>query len=350
VSVGPRENRYPKPRLWRAFYQDLLSRVRALPDVESAAVVMLRPLWGTVGMDWRYTIEGQSEGEVARNPSVNMETVSADYFRTMRIPVQRGRAFTDADAEGQPGVVVVGEALARRAWPGQDPIGKRLKIPLPETPYDKQWLTVVGVVADARYRELPQGRLDLYMSYLQANHHVQHLMVRTRSRDWAALGPAIRAAVYAIDSAQPVSEVVTMRQVVDDALGGPRFAARLFATFAVAAASLAALGLYGLLAYSVTRRRREIGVRVALGARPVDVSGLVLREGMSLALAGIAVGVVAAAAGSRLLGSLLYGVGPLDPVTFASAPALLATVAAAACLLPARRARRVDPVEALRSE
>jgi putative ABC transport system permease protein len=350
VSVGPRENRYPQPRQWRAFYEELLSRVRALPDVESAAVVMLRPLWGTVGMDWRYTIEGQSEQEASRNTSVNMETVSADYFRTMRIPVLRGRAFTDGDVDGQPGVVVIGDALARRAWPGQDPIGKRLKIPLPDTPYDKEWLTVVGVVADARYRELPQGRLDLYMSYRQANHHVQHLMVRTRSQEWAALAPAIRAAVRAIDAGQPVSDVITMRQVVDDALGGPRFAARLFSAFAVVAVLLAALGLYGLLAYSVTRRTREIGVRVALGARPVDVSRLVLGEGMALAVLGIAIGLAAAAAAARLLRSLLYGVEPLDAVTFAAVPLLLAAVAAGACLLPARRARRVDPVEALRAE
>jgi putative ABC transport system permease protein len=263
--------------------------------------------------------------------------------------VQRGRVFTDADVEGQPGVVVLGDSMARRCWPGQDPIGKRLQIPLPGTPYDKKWLTVVGVVDDARYREIQKTRLDLYMSYLQANHRMEHVVARTSGEPLAA-APAIRAAVRAIDPGLPVDDVVPMTRVVEEALGGPRFAARLFGAFAVVAVLLAALGLYGLLAYSVTRRTREIGVRVALGARPADVSRLVLREGMALALAGIVIGLGAAAATARLLRSLLYGVEPLDPATFAAVPLLLAAVAATACLLPVRRARGLDPVEALRSE
>ncbi len=349
VAVGTPENRYPKPRDWRAFYQDLLARVRALPGVASAAVVMLRPLWGTVGMDWRFTVEGQSEQDASRNPTVMMETVSADYFRTMRIPVLRGRVFTDGDAEGQPGVVVLGESMARRCWPGEDPIGKRLKIPLPDTEYDSKWLTVVGVVGDARYRELRNGRLDLYMSYLQANHRMLHLMARTRGEP-TSIAPGIRAAVSAIDRGLPVDDVMPMTRVVEEALGGPRFAARVFGAFAVVAALLAALGLYGLLAYSVTRRTREIGVRVALGARPVDVSRLVLGEGMAVALFGIAIGVGAAVAGARLLRALLFGVDPVDPLTFVAVPVLLAAVALSACVLPVRRASGVNPVDALRAE
>jgi putative ABC transport system permease protein len=278
-----------------------------------------------------------------------METVSADYFRTMRIPVLRGRAFTDADTEGQPGVVVLGESMTRRYWPGQDPVGKRIKIPLPDTEYDGKWLTVVGVVGDARYRELRTGRLDLYMSYLQANHRMLHVMARTTGEP-TSVAPAVRAAVRAIDGGMPVDDVVPMTRVVEEALGGPRFAARVFGAFAVVAALLAALGLYGLLAYSVTRRRREIGVRVALGARPADVSRLVLREGMAVAWLGIAIGLGGAIAGARLLRALLYGVDPLDPPTFVAVPVLLAAVALAACVLPVRRANGVNPVEALRAE
>ncbi|HEV7501391.1 MAG TPA: FtsX-like permease family protein, partial [Vicinamibacteria bacterium] len=209
---------------------------------------------------------------------------------------------------------------------------------------------VVGVVADARYRELRTGRLDFYMSYLQANHRVQHLVVRTRAADPTSVAPEIRAIVRQLDPGLPLDDVIAMRHVVDEALGGPRFAARVFGAFAAVAVLLSALGLYGLLAYSVTRRTREIGVRVALGARPVDVGRLVLREGMRLAFLGIALGLCGAGTAAGVLRALLYGVEPLDPLTFALVPLLLAAVAALACLLPVWRARGVDPVEALRSE
>ena len=206
------------------------------------------------------------------------------------------------------------------------------------------------MVADARYRELRTGRLDFYMSYLQANHRVQHLVVRTRGADPAAMAADIRGIVRAVDADLPVDDVVPVRQVVDRALGGPRFAARVFGAFAVVAVLLSALGLYGLLAYSVAQRTREIGVRVALGARPADVSRLVLREGMRLALLGIVLGLAGAGAAAGALRALLYGIEPVDPLTFAAVPLVLAAVAALACVLPVRRARRVDPIDALRSE
>ena len=349
VGVGLPQHRYPDPPRWRAFHQQLLERVSALPGVTSAATVTLRPLWGTVGMDWPFTVEGQSPKDAERNPLLNFETVSPDYFRTMGIVVKRGRVFTTADAEGQPGVVVVSESVARRAWPGEDPVGKRLKIPLPPTPYHDTWLTVVGVVADARYREIQASRFDLYMSFLQSDHGPNHLVVRS-STDPAALVPAIREVVRGLDSDQPVTEAATMTQIVSEALGGPRFAARVFGAFAVVALLLAALGLYGLLAYAVSRRTREIGVRMAVGASPGNVRRLVLREGLGLTVAGIVLGLFAAAAGARLLGTLLYEVRPSDPVTFAAVPILLLGVAGLACLLPARRATRVDPIVALRTD
>ncbi len=349
VGVGLPQHRYPDPPRWRAFHQQLLERVAALPGVTSAATVTLRPLWGTVGMDWPFTLEGQSPKEAERNPLLNFETVSPDYFRTMGLPLIRGRAFTSADSEGQPGVVVVSESLARRAWPGQQPIGKRLKTPLPGTPYHNAWLTVVGVAAEARYREIQASRFDLYMCFLQSNHAPQHLMVRS-SGEPTALVPAIRDVVRGLDADQPVTETASMTEIVLAALGGPRFAARLFGGFAVVALLLAVLGLYGLLAYAVSRRTREIGVRVAVGARPGDVRRLVMREGLGLTVAGIFLGLLAAAASVRLLGALLYEVRPTDPLTFAVAPLLLLAIAAAACLVPARRAIRVDAVVALRTE
>jgi putative ABC transport system permease protein len=349
VGVSLPQHRYPDPPRWRAFHRQLLERVSGLPGVASAATVTLRPLWGTVGMDWLYTLEGQTSKEAERNPLLNFETVSPDYFRTLGLPVIRGRAFTSADAEGQPGVVVVSESVARRAWPGQDPIGKRLKIPLPGTPYHDTWLSVVGVAKDARYREIQASRLDLYMSLLQSNHGPNHLLVRA-SGDPTSLVPAIRAVVWELDPDQPVTEATTLTDVVSTALGGPRFAARVFGGFAVAALLLSALGLYGLLSYTVSRRTREIGVRVAVGARPRDVRGLVLREGLGLCALGVVLGLLVAAATSRLLEALLYEVRPSDPLTFVAVPPLLLGVAALACLLPARRAMRVDPVVALRTE
>lgn len=349
VEVGASEKHYPDPPAWRAFHSELIQRVRTLPGVSSAASVTLRPLWGTVGMDWPFWIEGQSKEEASRNPLLNLEAVSPDYFRTMGIPVRRGRVFTDADATGQPGVVVVSESLARRYWPDSDPIGKRLMIPLPPTPYDFKWLSVGGVVSDARYRELQASRLDLYMSFLQADHRPHHMVVRFAG-DPSVLASAIRAAVRSVDPDQPVTEVVLMSSVVSQALGGPRFAALLFSCFALVALLLAALGLYGLLSFSVSRRTREIGVRVAVGATPSSVHFLVLREGLLLAALGIAVGLFGAAVGARVLSGLLFAVRPIDPLTFLSVPVVLLSVAALACVLPASRATRVDAAVALRSD
>jgi putative ABC transport system permease protein len=339
----------PKPEVWRPFHSELIARISGLPGVSSAASVTLRPLWGTVGMDWPFTVFGQTKEEAAHNPLTNFEAVSADYFRTMNIAIRRGRAFASSDSSGAAGVVVVGESLARRYWPSADPIGQRLKIPLPGTPYHDTWLTVVGVAADARYRELRGSRLDLYMSFLQADHKPHHLVVRF-SGEAARLADAIRQAVRSLDPDQPVQELVLMSSVVAAALGGPRFAAQLFSAFAALALLLCALGLYGLLSYSVSRRTREIGVRVAVGATRGSVRGLILREGLLLAALGIVLGLAGAALGARALTGLLFGVQPIDPLTFVVVPAVLLLVALLASVPPAARAVRVDPVVALRAD
>jgi predicted permease len=350
VDAYAPEAHYPDARRWRVFYQEVLRRAQAVPGVEYAATVTLRPLMGaTIGWDFPSTVEGQSETEARRNPMLNVQDVSADYFRTMGIAVKRGRVFTEGDVEGQPGVVVVSESLARRYWPGQDPIGKRLKLPQWKSPYNDVWMTVVGVVADARYRELRATRLDLYMSYLQGDHRTGSLMVRTRGEP-TAVAAAVRGAVWSMDKEKAPPTVMTMASVVSDALAMPRFATRVFGAFALVALLLAALGLYGLLAYWVTGRTREIGVRVALGALPRDVGTLVLREGLGLGVIGIILGVALAGATTRLLESLLYGVSATDVPTFAAVAGLLLGVAVLACGLPLRRALRVDPAVALRHE
>jgi putative ABC transport system permease protein len=267
----------------------------------------------------------------------------------MGIPLIRGRDLTDSDREGQPGVVVVSEALARRFWPDQDPIGKRIKIPLPATEFHDRWLSIVGVSGDARYRELRAARYDLYMSYRQSDHASQHLVVRVGA-DAAIVTPLIRQTVQGLAPELPAPGIITMSRVVEGALGGSRFAARLFSTFALVALLLAAIGLYGLLAWSVSRRTREIGVRVALGARPTHVARLVLGEGVTLTAAGLAIGLLAALLSARALSALLYGVEPTDGFTLVAASVLLLAIATLACAVPARRALHLDPVAALRHE
>jgi len=224
-----------------------------------------------------------------------------------------------------------------------------LKIPLPGSPFHDQWLTVVGVTGDARYRELQATRLDMYMSNLQSNHPLQHLMVRTRS-DPAALAPAVRAAIRSLDRTLVVSDVRTMERVVGAAQGGTRFATQLLAALALAALVLAAVGTYGVMGYLVSRRTREIGVRMALGARAADVLGLVVRQGMTPVAVGTLLGLAGSVAAGRILTALLYEVPPNDAATFATAAAVLGTAALVACGLPARRAARVDPARALRQE
>jgi len=347
VGAGPSERRYPGAAQQREYVDALLARLRGLPGVESAAAVTLRPLWGTVGMDWPFTVEGQSAKDAERNPLLNFETVTPDYFRTMGIPLRRGRAFDDRDREGRPGVVIVGETLARRYWPGQDPIGKRLKIPLPPTEYHDAWLTVVGVAADARYRELTATRLDLYMPHRQSDHRLQHVVLRTRGGT-AGLATAIRRVVRDLDPEQAAPEIVALDDAVSAALGGPRFAARVLSAFGAVSLALAALGLYGLVSDSVGRRTREIGVRVTLGARPLHVARLVLGEGLRPTLAGVTVGLAGAALAARLGSRLLYSVGPTDTLTLAGASALLVAAAALAAALPACRALRIQPAAALR--
>ena len=349
VRVTPKGERYEDTARVSAFYQQLLERVRNEPGVTSAAAITIRPLWSTVGYDSPFTLEGQSEQDARRNPHLNFMAISADYFRTMGIPVRQGRVFTDRDAAGQPGVAIVGESLAARIWPGQNPIGKRLRTSMTAAPYQKSWLTVVGVVADARYRELHATRLDFYVSHLQADTPLGYLVVRA-SGDPAAITSPIRAVVRELDSTVAVTEVASMDQIVSQVLGNPRFAASVFGLFGLVALALAALGVYGLLAYSVTCRTQEIGVRMALGANVADVLTNVLGAMTRLTCVGIAVGLAAAAMLVHTLQGLLFGVDSSDPLTFVVAPLVIAATAAIASLLPARRAASVNPLVALRGE
>jgi putative ABC transport system permease protein len=346
VSLGP--PKYQNAEQIRVTQRTLAERLRAIPGVQAASAVQLRPLWSAVGWDGHFLLEGQRAEDASRNPTINVECAMPGYFSTMGVRLLAGRDFTEQDTMASAGIVIVSESLARAAWPGQDPIGRRLSMNMPSSPFDDKWLTVVGVVADVRYREIETARLDLYQPYGQSTSFVRDFVIRTAG-DPRAIAADVRRTVRAIDPNQPV-ELLTMDEIVAKAMGRWRLNARLFGALALLALMLAAIGTYSVMSYTVSRRTQEIGVRIALGASGRDVTRMVVRDGLRLAAAGITIGAVAAYAVTGLLRHLLIGIGPHHPLAFGGAAALLCLVSAAACILPARRAASVDPMTAIRSE
>jgi predicted permease len=342
-------SRYPDAQTSQVFADRLLPRLATLPGVERAASVLLRPLWGVVGMDWAVTIEGQSPTDARQNPLVNLEAVSSGYFETMEIPVVEGRTIGDADREGRAAAAVVSQSFAQRFWPDGRALGRRLQFPLPGSPYDRQWFTVVGIVGDAKYRELRGNRLDLYISSAQCPYPVHQFVVRTTGRPDAIVN-AIRSAVRAIDPALPIDDVVVLRDAVESQIANPRVIAFTINGFAITASALAALGLGTLIAWQIRLRTREIGVRLALGATPRQVIGTVMSESVPV----VAAGVLAGLAGARLLGryleTLLFEVAPTDPLSAMLAGSAAAALALLTSYLTARSAARIDPLAALRAE
>lgn len=342
--------KYPEPHRWATLFRTVLERVEALPGVEEAGVVLLRPLSGPIGWDYDFTLEGQSQTEQATNPTSNHERVSPGYFRTMGIPLIKGRDFTWTDTEGSQPVIIINQSTAERFWPGQDPIGKRLRFGrFAQT--ERPWMTIVGVVGDARYREIEAVRPDLYVPFLQDPHWAMDVVLRTES-DPMTLARPVADVVRSIDPGLPVANLTTMEREIGDSVARPRLRTLILALFAGLALVLAAVGLYGIIAYSVAQRGHEIGIRMALGADRRQVLGLILRQGLGLTLAGLAAGLAGAVAvvATGWLGDLLYNVKPTDVLTFAVVPLLLIAVALLASLLPARRATRVDPLVVLRAE
>ena len=328
-----------------AFFEQAIERLRATPGVVSAGLVSQLPLGGSnTGTDFR--IEGREPARPGGAISADYRIVSEDYFRLMNIPVMRGRAITADDRAERPGVVVIGETLARRYFNGEDPLGKRIRDDSPDSP----WFTIVGVVGDVRHWGLDrEPQPTLYFSFRQAPENSMVLTARA-STDAEGLTNAARQAVLAVDKDQPVHEVRTMRQAINESLMFRRWTTALVGLFSAVALLLASVGIYGVMSYAVAQRTHEFGIRMALGARGRDILRMVVRQGMTLGLVGVALGLAAALALSRLIAGMLYGVSPNDPATFASAALLLAAVALAACLVPARRATKVDPMVALRYE
>jgi putative ABC transport system permease protein len=282
---------YAQQEARKRFYGQVLERLRALPGAQSAAAILLRPLSGTVGWDTQFTVEGQTAAEQAANPDPNYEAISPDYFRTMRIPMLAGRDFSVDDRTGAEPVVIVSAALARRYWPGQEAVGRRIKLARPDG--KAPWLKVVAVVTDVRYREWENSRLDIYIPFQQRAPHRSDFVVRT-SQDPLALAGEIQRAVYAIDKDQPVSSLTTVESLVAETFALPRFNLTLLAAFASCALALAMAGVFAQLMHSVTQRIHEIGIRIALGARRADVLRLVIVDGIAWTALGIVCGVLAA--------------------------------------------------------
>lgn len=336
--------KYAEPAQIAGFFDAALERVRSVPGVQSAALARTVPYAGNQAPERPFGAEGAPERPVSELPVAQMNIVSPEYFKTMGIPVRQGREFSRTDTSETIPAVVVNETLAGRIWPGQDPLGRRIRFK------DSAWLTVVGVVGDVKHSDLmAPAKSQAYTTHSQDAKIFAELVVRTAS-DPSTFAAPVRAAIWAVDKDQPVWRVRTMDTSLEQAKRPARTVATLAAVSAGAALVLSVLGLYGVLSYLVGQRTREIGVRIALGAGRTNVLQLVLRHALGLAVAGVVLGVVIAFAWARLLRSLLFGIGPSDPFTFVAVAFLLLAVAFVASYVPARRAASVDPAHALRWE
>jgi putative ABC transport system permease protein len=349
---GLDDARYPAPAQRHDVMVRILARLERLPQIVAAGAVSQRPFeHGPVGVDTGLLLDGQVDTPEAwsRNPLVNWEAVTPHYFRAMGIRLVGGRTFDENDTEHSPDIVIVSEAMAAGLWPGDDPMGKRLRANATEGSANgrPRWATVVGVVATARYREIDSPRLDLYVPFRQTSDDLQHFTVRTATVP-AALAPTIASEISAVDRGLSMTGLTTMAQLVQRTRGPWRFNMLVFSAFGVVALSLAAVGLFGLVSYDVNQRTREIGVRIALGASRKDIVRLMVTQGAGPAATGLAIGVVAAVGVCRLLAGILFGVTPTDPATYGEVVALLAFVVLIASYLPARRAASVDPQVVLR--
>jgi putative ABC transport system permease protein len=332
---------------WRAqrlnFWNQFSARVAALPGVEAVGAVDSLPFSGDARL-WRFRREGD-DANAAAGPAATFQVATPDYFRAVGMKLKRGRLFTSGDIENSPPVAVVNETMARRFWPGAEAVGRRIVIR--NEPFARE---IVGVVSDVKHFGLDrEAQPEMYAPFEQFVIDVMPTVIRV-SGDPASLAGAVREQARAVDPSVAVADIAPMRELLSDSLAQRRFTMLLLSVFAAVATLLASAGVYGVMAYGVTSRAREIGVRLALGAQRGDILWLVLKRGLKLASAGVAIGLLASLALTRLIKELLFGVSATDPLTFAVIAVLLIAVALLACWIPARRAAKVDPMVALREE
>ena len=333
--------KYAKPEQQIAFFDEILRRISALPGVRSAATSAALPL-GFIRLT-PVLPESQPDVPLPKRPFVDIEAISPQWFQTMRVPLRSGRDFTAADNAQAPKVVVVNETFARRFWPDQNPLGKHIIVGRWPTPAE-----VIGVAADIKNQGLDQDtQPQLYLSFPQLPWGNMNLLVRTAVPP-QSITSAVRAQLAAVDSEQPVTKIQTVDDLMDKSRAQPHFTMLLVGTFSFTALALAVIGIYGVLSYSVAQRRQEFGIRLALGAERGDILRLVVRQGLLLATAGIALGLMVALFVTRMMSSMLYKVGAHDLITFVLTPLVFLCIALLASYLPARRATKVHPIEALR--
>jgi len=341
-------DRYGEVQRQHGFYRQLLDRVGSLPGVQSAGIGISLPP-DLLSITDSFTIEKSPVMQGESAPAVPLVFVSPGYFRALGVPLLRGRNFTETDNEDAPPVAVINQAMARRYFPNQDPIGQRIRVGGPERPQN-QWMEIVGLVGDVRYEGLEvEPEAVLYQHHFQADWSDTYVVMRGVG-DVRQLAGSVRDAIWSLDKDLPVAGVRTMEELLSESVSRPRFRTVVFVAFGSLALVLAVSGVYGVMSYLVGQRTREIGIRMVLGARRGDVLGLVIREGMTLALLGVVIGLGAALAMTRLMASLLFGVGATDPLTLAATTSLLLAMVLAACWLPAMRAARVDPAVSLRDD
>jgi putative ABC transport system permease protein len=339
---------YATPQQWTAFSNELLARLHAQPGLRDSALAAPLPMDRQGEASFAFSIVGDPPLPPGKSPTADYATVSPDYFPMMRIPLLRGRFFSDADSPSSPKVAIISEALARRYFPNQDPLGRQMRFGFP--PNSNVSREIVGIVGDIRDVALSRkpGPM-MYVPFAQAPLYGSEVVVRS-SLSASSVAAGIRQAVGSIDKSLPVTDIESLSDALGQSISQERFRTFLLASFSAIALVLAAVGIFGVISYSAAQRTHEIGIRIALGAERRDVLRLILGQGTKLALVGLGIGVVAAFLLTRLMSSLLYSISATDPLTFASVTIILLSVALTACYIPARRAMRVDPIVALRHD
>jgi len=345
MQVSLPSAKYGKPAQQTAIFQQIIERLEALPGVQAVGVSNDLPIEGDMQTSTPH-VENRTAAP-GEESLAGVHTISSNYFQAMGIPLLRGRAFTAADTEDAPPVIIINNVTAKRLFPNEDAIGKRIKF---SDDKNVPWIEIIGISGDVRHNGLDEApQMETYEPYLQNPRTIMAVAVRS-ANDPASLTAAMRGAVLEIDKDQPVYNIRTMNQVLATSIASRRLSMILFSLFAAIALALVTVGIYGVIAYSVTQRTHEIGIRIALGAQTRDVLKIIVGQGMMLTLIGIATGLIGAFAVMRVMSSLLFGVSASDPITFACVTLLLIAVALLACYIPARRATKVDPMIALRYE